>query len=198
MFRVGAFLSSSSCWHRRKRVLCKVVLAKESGELQMRRALQRGSVLLGGKPEPFSASHKDALSRASSVPALRPANPTGYLGPSSLPWELSRAVATYRVNTPACTVLPGLPSLALSQDCCQPRSQLHDMDGARAVWLDPHSCSPDIFAVTSPDHASSNCPSCCLYWEEEKAAGPTCPEPAPAQEGEGEVSRDVGSRASPC
>lgn len=69
-----------------------------------------------GKPEPFGAFHRDALSRASSLPALRPANPTGYLGPFSLPWELSREVTTYRVNSAACTAL-------LSQDGCQPRSQ---------------------------------------------------------------------------
>lgn len=83
----------------------------------------RFSPVWGWKPELFGAFHKDALSFASSVPALSPANPTGYLGPFSLPWELSRKVTTYRVNTPACTALPGLPSLALSQDGCQPRSQ---------------------------------------------------------------------------
>lgn len=48
------------------------------------------------------------------------------------------------------------------------------------MWIDPHSYSPDIFAVTSPDHARFNCPNCHLYWKEEKAAGPTCPEPVQA------------------
>lgn len=42
------------------------------------------------KPEPFGAFHMDALSRASSLPALSPANPTGAIwAPFPFPGSLA-------------------------------------------------------------------------------------------------------------
>ena len=144
----------------------------------MRGSVQRLSVLLGEKPEPSGAFHKDALSRGSSVPAPSPVNPTGHLGPFSLPQELDEEAAASRANPPACAALPGLPFLS-RRTAAAPghgRRMLRATEGARGVWPDPQGfLHPRYFAITSPGYAGFSCPGSCLHWEGERAAGPGCP-----------------------